>query len=336
MYDSVKKFVSRHKRKLIISGALFCSTAYVVYTIKNKLAEKRDKESREYLERSRRQQHYEATENTSNRMITEFVKQLHTKYFSKNLRIENIIDKLKKQNDLVLWEEMRICVFTRACLLVYAETMLVLTLKIQLNLLGGLVYKSLSQDSPPICSKTQEEYLLHFSYFIEDGIQRLEKYLHRKVMKYVQQVPIQEQYNLQELEKLFFLIQTEIASDTDSPFRCIDTYMLHQMPQKREALLQDMVNETRELLKNEEIISVARYCTCHSFNKLMDAITVNMPNRSVNLPTTVKMPFAKWLPIVDRSTKVTESGYCSLIQNIHLDEKVKMLSANVYEAFCSA
>jgi len=336
MYDSVKKFVSRHKRKLIISGALFCSTAYVVYTIKKKLAEKKDKESREYLERSRRQQHYEATENTSNRMITEFVKQLHVKYFAKNLRIENIIDKLKKQNDLALWEEMRICVFTRACLLVYAETMLVITLKIQLNLLGGLVYKSLSQDSPPICSKTQEDYLLHFSYFIEDGIQRLEEYLHSKVIKYVQQVPIQEQYNLQELEKLFFLIQTEIASDTDSPFRCIDSYMLHQMPQVREALLQDMVNETRELLKNDEIISVARYCTSHSFNKLMDAITVNTPNRSANLPTTVKMPFAKWLPIVDRSTKVTESGDCSLKQNVHLDAKVKVLSANVYEAFCSA
>jgi len=335
MYDSVKKFISRHKRKLIISGALFCSTAYVVYTIKKKLAEKKDKESREYLERNRRQQHYEATENTSNRMITEFVKQLHVKYFSKHLRIENIIDKLKKQNDLALWEEMRICVFTRACLLVYAETMLVITLKIQLNLLGGLVYKSLSQDSPPICSKTQEEYLLHFSYFIENGIQRLEEYLHSKVIKYVQQVPIQEQYNLQELEKLFFLIQTEIASDTDSPFRCIDTYMLHQMPQTLEALLQDMVNETRELLKNEEIISVARYCTSHSFNKLMDTITVNMPNRSVNLPTTVKMPFAKWLPIVDRSTKVTESGECSLKQNVHLDGKVKVLSANVYEAFCS-
>jgi len=336
MYDSVKKFVSRHKRKLIIGSALFCSTAYIVYTIKKKLAEKKDKESREYLERTRRQQHYEATENTSNRMITEFVKQLHVKYFSKNLRIENIIDKLKKQNDLALWEEMRICVFTRACLLVYAETMLVITLKIQLNLLGGLVYKSLSQDSPPICSKTQEEYLLHFSYFIEDGIQRLEEYLHNKVIKYVQQVPIQEQYNLQELEKLFFLIQTEIASDTDSPFRCIDTYMLHQMPQVREALLQDMVNETRELLKNEEIISVARYCSSHSFNKLMDAITINTPNRSVNLPTTVKMPFAKWLPIVDRSTKVTENGDCSLKQNVHLDGKIKVLSANVYEAFCSA
>jgi len=336
MYDSVKKFVSRHKRKFIISGALFCSTAYVVYTIKKKLAEKKDKESREYLERSRRQQHYEATENTSNRMITEFVKQLHVKYFAKNLRIENIIDKLKKQNDLALWEEMRICVFTRACLLVYAETMLVITLKIQLNLLGGLVYKSLSQDSPLICSKTQEDYLLHFSYFIEDGIQRLEEYLHSKVIKYVQQVPIQEQYNLQELEKLFFLIQTEIASDTDSPFRCIDSYMLHQMPQVREALLQDMVNETRELLKNDEIISVARYCTSHSFNKLMDAITVNTPNPSANLPTTVKMPFAKWLPIVDRSTKVTESGDCSLKQNVHLDAKVKVLSANVYEAFCSA
>lgn len=336
MYDSVKKFVSRHKRKFIISGALFCSTAYVVYTIKKKLAEKKDKESREYLERSRRQQHYEATENTSNRMITEFVKQLHVKYFAKNLRIENIIDKLKKQNDLALWEEMRICVFTRACLLVYAETMLVITLKIQLNLLGGLVYKSLSQDSPPICSKTQEDYLLHFSYFIEDGIRRLEEYLHSKVIKYVQQVPIQEQYNLQELEKLFFLIQTEIASDTDSPFRCIDSYMLHQMPQVREALLQDMVNETRELLKNDEIISVARYCTSHSFNKLMDAITVNTPNPSANLPTTVKMPFAKWLPIVDRSTKVTESGDCSLKQNVHLDAKIKVLSANVYEAFCSA
>lgn len=336
MYDSVKKFISRHKRKLIISGALFCSTAYVVYTLKKKIAEKKEKESREYLERYRRQQHYEATENTSDRMINEFIKRLHVKYFSKNLRIEDIIDKLKKQNDLTLWEEMRVCVFTRACLLVYAETMLVITLKIQLNLLGGLVYKSLSQDSPSICSKTQEDYLSLFSYFIEEGIHHLKEYLHRKVIKYVQQVPIQEQYNIQELEKLFFLIQTDVASDLDGPFRYIDTYMLHQVPQVQEALLQDMVNETKELLKNQEIISVALYCTSHSFNKLMDAITINMPNRSVNLPATVKMPFAKWLPIVDRSTKVTENGDCSLKQNVQLDSKIKMLSANVYEAFCSA
>lgn len=336
MYDSVKKFVSRHKRKLIISGALFCSTAYVVYTIKKKIAERKEKETTEYLERCRRQQHYEATENTSNRMISESVKQLHVKYFSKHLRIEDIIDKLKKKNDLALWEKMRINVFTRACLLVYAETMLVITLKIQLNLLGGLVYKSLSQDSPPICSKTQEDYLSLFSYFIEEGIQRLEQYIHVKVNKYVQQVPIQEQYNLQELEKLFFLIQADIASDSVSPFRNIDTYMLYEVPQVREALLQDMVDETRELLNNEEIISVARYCTSHGFNKLLDAITVNMPNRSVNLPNTVKMPFAKWLPIVDRSTKITEYGESNLKQNVHLDGKVKILSANVYEAFCSS
>lgn len=336
MYDSVKKFVTRHKRKLIISGALFCSTAYVVYTIKKKIAERKEKETLEYLERCRRQQHYEATENTSNRMISESVKQLHAKYFLINLRIEDIIDKLKKKNDLALWEEMKVNVFIRACMLVYAESMLVITLKIQLNLLGGLVYKSLSQDSPSICSKTQEDYLSLFSYFIEDGIFHLEEYIHTKVNKYVLQVPIQEQYNLQELEKLFFLIQADIASDYMSPFRYLDEYMLHQVPQVREALLQDMVDETKELLKNEEIISVARYCTSHSFNKLLDTITVNMPNRSVNLPNTVKMPFAKWLPIVDRSTKITEFGECNLKQNVHLDEKVKVLSANVYEAFCSS
>lgn len=335
MYDSVKKFITRHKRKLIISSAVFCSTAYVVYALKKKFAEKREKESREMLERCRRQQHYEATENTSDRMITEFVKQLHVKYFSKNLCIEDIIEKLKKQNDITLWEKMRVCVFTRACLLVYAETMLVVTLKIQLNLLGGLVYKSLSQDSPTICSKTQEDYLSLFRYFIEEGIHRLEEYLHDKVIKYVQQVPIQEQYNLQELEKLFFLIQTDVASDSNSPFQCIDTYMLRQIPKVQEALLQDMVNETRELLKNEEIISVARYCTSHSFNKLMDTITINTPNRSVNLPTSVQMPFAKWLPIVDRSSKVMENGQCNLKLNVHLDGKVKILGANVYEAFCS-
>lgn len=335
MYDSVKKFVSRHKRKLIISGALVCSTAYVVYTLKKKFAEKKEKENREYLERYRRQQHFEATENTSDRMITEFVKQLYVKYFSKHLRIEDIIDKLKKKNDLKLWEEMRVCVFTRACLLVYAETMLVITLKIQLNILGGLVYKGLSQDSPTICSKTQEDYLSLIGYFIDEGVQQLEEYLHLKVVKYVQQVPIQEQYNLQELEKLLFLIQTDVASDSESPFTRIDTYMLHKVSKIREALLLDIVKETRDLLKNEEIISVARYCTSHSFNKLMDVITTNMPNRSVNLPSTVKMPFAKWLPVIDRSTKVTESGDCSLKQNVHLDGKVKLLSANVYETFCS-
>lgn len=335
MYDSVKRFVSRHKRKFIISGAIFCSTAYIVYTLKKKIAEKKEKENREYLERCRRQQHYEATENTSDRMISEFVKQLHVKYFSKKLRIEATVDKLKKQNDLALWEEMKVCVFTRACLLVYAETMLVITLKIQLNLVGGLVYKSISQDSPAICSKTQEDYLSLISFFIEEGIQHLHEYLHSKVIKYVQQVPIHEQYNLQEIEKLFFLIQTDIASDSNSPFQCINMYTLRQVSQVREALLQDMVNETEELLKNDEICSIARYCTCHSFNKLMDSITVNMPNRSVNLPTTVKMPFAKWLPIIDRSTKVMENGDCSLKLNVHLDGKIKVLSANVYEAFCS-
>lgn len=336
MYDSVKKFVSRHKRKLIISGALFCSTAYVVYTIKKKIAEKKEKESREHLERYRRQQHYEATENTTDRMVTEFVKQIHIYYFSKHLRIEDIIEKLKKKNDLALWDEMRVCVFTRACLLVYAETMLVITLKVQLNLIGGLVYKSLSQDSPPIPSKTQESFLSLFSYYLQVGMEHLENYLRSKVIKYVQHVPIEEQYNLQELEKLFFLLQTDIASDSASPLKCLDTYVLNDVSQEQEALLLDMIDETRELLRNEEIISVARYCISHSFNKLMDVITINMPNRSVNFPSTVKMPFAKWLPIIDRSTKVAESGECNLKQDVHLDGKVKLLSANIYEAFCSS
>ncbi|XP_050536240.1 peroxisomal biogenesis factor 3 [Daktulosphaira vitifoliae] len=336
MYDTVKKFISRHKRKLIFSGAFICGTAYIVYVVKKKITDKREKDNRDHLERCRRQQHYEATENTSDRMIHEFIKQLHLKYFTKNLRIDHIIEQLKKKNSVSLWEEMRICVFTRACLLVYAETFLVITLKIQLNLLGGLVYKSLSQDSPPICSKTQEDYLSLFGHFIEDGIQQLEEYLKSKVFKYVQQIPIQEQYNLQDLEKLFYLIQTDIASDSDSPFHSIDSFVLHNVSQNQEALLQDMVNETKELLKNEEIISVARYSTCHSFNKLMDTVTVNIPNQSVTLPTSVQMPFAKWLPILDRSVKVAENGECNFKQEVHIDPKVKVLSANVYEAFCSA
>jgi peroxin-3 len=130
-----------------------------------------------------------------------------------------------------------------------------------------------------------------------------------------------------------------------------------------------MVSETTDLLESDEVISLTSSCVSQGFSLMVDRISdyygpaadrtaLNMnagpsglqnkaqiPNSSLecnnSLPSfihlnNVAMPMAKLIPIVNGLVQHLTghgAGRDPWIQQLILDDKLKLLGANVYEAF---
>lgn len=76
---------------------------------------------------------------------------------------------------------MQLMVFTRASSLIYVSVMLVITLRIQLNILGGHLFR----DVTSISQELQEKYLSLCHNLLDGGIKLISSLVEKQVILYV-------------------------------------------------------------------------------------------------------------------------------------------------------
>lgn len=335
-----------------------------------KLREWQERETKEFLERTRRQQHFESTERTCNQTILSLMRTVR-EAIVKVLNTEELVMKLRSDpaDKVPIWEELKILAFTRASVLVYVGTMMVVTLRIQLNLIGGYMFQdSLSEKgdgdkAPHISSSLQEKYLLLCHHFVNEGIQELCSIIEEKVRLIVEGTPLKQKLNLQDTEQLFWAIQAAVSNDPRDPIKMMTHYFPNDCPCPTSAdneTLQKMISETLDLLESNEVISLASSCVSRGFSLLVDRIsdyygsvgsksslntTASASNPGSGYmngvstfvhPNNVAMPMAKLIPIVNGLVPALAGNGDApdaWIQQLILDDKLKLLGANVYEAF---
>ncbi|KAJ9578099.1 hypothetical protein L9F63_014594 [Diploptera punctata] len=271
----------------------------------------------------------------------------------RSVNTEELVLKLRTDpaDKVTLWEELKILAFTRASVLVYAGSMMVVTLRIQLNLIGGYVFQdSINSDGDNISSSLQQRYLLLCNHFVNGGIEQLCSVVEEKVRLIVEGTALKHKLNLQDTEQLFWAIQAAISSDPRDPVNNMSTYF-PSTSSADDDLLQKMMAETMDLLESEEVISLMSSCVSKGFSLLVDRIsdyygpaggksslnTVCMNGGpSFVHPNSVAMPMAKLIPIVNGLVPALAGNGDApdaWIQQLILDDKLKLLGANVYEAF---
>ncbi|XP_017019559.1 peroxisomal biogenesis factor 3 [Drosophila kikkawai] len=287
MLSRLQDFLSRHRRKFIVTGVLVGGTIFAARYAQRRLVEFQEKQAREFFERTRRMHHFESTEKTCNQVILGMGEEM-CQAVLRECSTDELLEQLRQnpKNKLELWEDMKIVSFTRLATYVYASSMLVIALRVQLNLLGGYIYRDIMTEQKQITDELKQQYLSLIRHFItESGIQDLARYIRTQVIAVTKSMPLTQQLSLTDMEQLFWSLQMSINADTRrDPNSRMSKYLLPSQNPSHSPLLQQMYNETLDLLESEDAIGVCSHNVSRGFVLACDAIAESMGQTLQHLP----------------------------------------------------
>ncbi|RZB40636.1 peroxisomal biogenesis factor 3, partial [Asbolus verrucosus] len=330
----------RHRNKFIVGGVLVGGSIFLTRYAQQKLKEWQEKETLEFLERNRKHQHFESIGRTCNQTILNLSAALN-ETISTSINTEEVIGTLKNnpENKVALWNELKILVFSKAACTIYSNVMLVVTLKIQLSIIGGYLYK----DPNSLSSEVQERYLSLCQNLMDLGFVKLNRLMERTCRKVLEPVNLTKQLKLSDLEAIFWSIQTAIATDNDNPIEKLRQYIVPEVPTSN-GVYEKIVKDTVDLLDSDEVKALATHCINRGFMVLVEQLSEYYTSNGVKEnckiidsdefmnPFNIRKPMAKVLPIINGlfSKKSLPDQF---LQQLIVYEKLQLLSANVYESF---
>lgn len=273
MFSRLKNFVSRNKRKFIVTGVVVAGAGLAFRYAQRRLIEYQEKQVKEFLEKTRRLQHFESTEKTCDQAIFGLMPGL-CDAIVKMLDTDSILAELRTNSDrkLELWEELKYLAFARCTAFVYATSLLVASLRVQLNIIGGYMYKDTVQSEAKITKEIQTVYnLLLIQHLTNSGLQELVKVIRKNVEKIMKSHSLKEKMTLSDVEQLFWTIQTAVDKDIG---RNLVQFVLpaevHRNQQ--EAVLNKMLSDTLDVLECGDFIDLCETSINSGFNVVIDKI----------------------------------------------------------------
>ncbi|XP_022915893.1 peroxisomal biogenesis factor 3 [Onthophagus taurus] len=347
VFSKFRDFLHRHRNKFIVTGVLFTGTFFLLRYAQRRLRDWQEREAKEILERTRKQQHFESTERTCNQTIINLSGALK-KSLTKILNTDDIVDTLRgnPDNKVDLWEKLKIQTFTRACTAIYLQVMLVITLRIQLNVLGGCLYK----DPSLISTELQEKYLVICHSLLNGGVQNISEIIEKELIKILRPISLSRQLKLNDIENIFYALQTSMVTSNNNPILNFKEHLIttgnktnNNTPNGNE-FFNTMIQDTIDLLDSDEIKNLANHCVNRGFALLSDGISEYYlpPQKVMELPegapfvhpSDIQKPMAKLIPIINGLVG-KNTFFDQLTEQLVLNAKVKTLGANIYECFCS-
>lgn len=371
MWSSIKNFLHRHKRKFFVTGVVIGGVYFLTNYAQRKLRQWQEKEAKRFLEMTRKKQHFESTTRTCNQTILSLSK-IVTDTILKSLNTEEIVLKLQEMPEikLELWERMKVLIFTRICVIVYALCILQVTLRVQLNIIGGYLFRdSVYENSPTVDGAIQAQYLSLCHHFVQNGVEDLIKQIESVVTRVIEPVSLKAKLTLQNIEQMFWSIQTILCTDSTNidPVKQIVKYLSEHI-ELPDARLQNIVKETVDILESEEVISLTTVSVNRCFSTVMDLLASEYANKSQPITKNhlevasaeehivtngalklgpspapfvdvnkLEFHFIKILTVMDKLLTGNNKGNTNipdtLTQQLILNEKFKVLGANIYESF---
>ena len=190
MWESIKGFFRRHRRKFLVTGVVIGGVYLLGRYARWRLAEWQRQREMEYVEQARKQHHFESNLRTCTVTLFSLVPSLRDALMEK-LNCETITSKLREKpaNKLELWEQLKILSFTRTLSSIYSSCMLFVFLRVQLNIVGGYLYldsliptaENSNGRQVHIGEGLQKRYLALVRYLLGDGLDFLLEKIRRSV-----------------------------------------------------------------------------------------------------------------------------------------------------------
>lgn len=273
MFSRLKNFVSRNKRKFIVGGIVVAGTGLALRYAQKRLREYQEKQVKDFLERTRRQQHFESTEKTCDQAIFGLMPGLCDAII-KLLDTDSILAELRtnKERKLELWEELKFVAFARCTAFVYATSLLVASLRVQLNVIGGYMYKDTVQSESKITKEIQTIYnLLLIQHLMNSGLQQLVKVIRVNIEKIMKGHSLKEEMTLSDVEQLFWSIQTAIDKDIQKNLvQFVLPAEVHRNQQ--DEILNKMLSDSLDVLECGDFIDLCESSFSNGFAVVIDKV----------------------------------------------------------------
>lgn len=127
--------------------------------------------------------------------------------------------------------------------------MLVITLKLQLNIVGGYLYK----DPTSVPADMQEKYLSLCQNFLNQGIPKLATVIEVEVKKLLQNIDLKKQMKLSDLEAIFWSLQSSLDNSSENPVNDLRKYIFEHDPPASDDVYNSMVSFNKFYLLNSFI-----------------------------------------------------------------------------------
>lgn len=107
--SKLKGFLTRHKNKFAVGGVIIVGSVFLTKFAQQKLIEWQEKETKEFLERNRKQSHFESVGRTCNQTISNLSSTL-TLLVTNIINTSNIIEDLKNNpsDKVKLWNQLKV------------------------------------------------------------------------------------------------------------------------------------------------------------------------------------------------------------------------------------
>jgi peroxin-3 len=336
MFSRLKGFVSRNKKKFIVTGVVVAGAGLAFRYAQRRLIEYQEKQVKEFLEKARRLQHFESTEKTCDQAIFGLMPGLCDAII-KMLDTDSLLAELRTSTDrkIELWEELKILAFARCTAIVYATSILVASLRVQLNIIGGYMYKDTVKNEDKVTKEIQTIYnLLLIQHLMNSGLEKLVKIIRSNVEKIMKSHSLKEKMTLSDVEQLFWSIQTAIDKDVNKNIvQFVLPAEVHRNQQ--EEILNKMLSDTLDVLECGDFVELCEASFNSGFNIVIDKIADfyvtpengknKLNGKTEPLPSTskatgenlllnnngytninnVSLPLAKLIPIVNALTTQT-------------------------------
>lgn len=228
---------------------------------------------KEFLEKTRRLQHFESTEKTTDQAIIGLIPGL-CEQIIKILDTETILTELRTNSNrkLELWDELKILAFTRSAALVYAISLLTASLRVQLNIIGGYLYKDTLLSAEKITKEVQTIYsLLLIQHLMGTGLNQLINIIRANVMKVMRNHSLKEKFMLNDVEQLFWSIQHSVDKDINKNLvQFILPAEVHHNQQ--DEILNRMLSDSLDVMECGDFIEVCETSINSGFAAVIDKV----------------------------------------------------------------
>lgn len=370
MFSSLRGFFERHRRKIVITGALL-GGAYALGKLAHwKLSDWYETQQVEFLAQSKKQLHFDGNQKTCNTTFYSLLPGLQDAIFEL-VDSEAITEKLKNKpsDKLLLWEQLKILSFTRTVTAIYASSLLAVFLRVQLNLLGGYMYLDVegvadeSTSATPEESRrvymsdpTQKKYLGIVRYFLEAGVKDLVGVVQNVVEGVLGSVSLKQKLSYHDIKRMLGQIrqclkfsspEQSIEVSTTSQLKISSIVLPKDSLSETDVIFSQLLNETADILESEDFQVVFNACLDVGFMFVMKQIKSSFIVDQQDTPPdmicsiedglcSIHLPLAKICPIINgKATEVFSEDKNDYLHDVVSLECVKSFAANIYEAFSS-
>lgn len=218
-------------------------------------------------------QHFESTEKTTDQAILGLLSGL-CESIMKILDTESVLTELRSNTNkkLELWEELKILAFARTTTLVYATSILVASLRVHLNIIGGYLYKDTLESNEKITKEVQTIYnLVLIQHLMSSGLNQLINIVRENVCRIMKNHSLKEKMTLSDTEQLFWAIQHAVDKDINKNLvQFILPAEIHRNQQ--EEILNKMLADSLDVFECGDFIEVCESSVSNGFSVVIDKI----------------------------------------------------------------